>query len=300
VTPTIGLAGCGRWGANILRDLRSLGAAVIVADPRGDRRSAALESGALAAVPGPDDLPHCDGYVVATPATTHRHVSEVLLRRHAPVFVEKPPCASITEVERLVHLGKDRLFVMHKWRYHPGIGAIRDLLAQGDLGDAVVLTTIRTGPEPLPIGVDVTWHLAVHDLAIALEVWGSVPRIVRAEGTVDSEGRIVRCEAIMQFGGGARHRLVAAAACPDRTRRVELIGTVRTAVLPFAESRTVDVYSTGAGRVEVPLSDAMPLELELRAFLDHVMGGPPPKSSATDALEICGALAEIDARVRAD
>src|SRR5262245_47248432 len=85
----VGLVGCGRWGRNILRDLASLGARVVVADPSEPARRAAIAGGALAAVPAADELPEVDGLVVATPASTHAAVIEPLLPRGVPVFVEK-------------------------------------------------------------------------------------------------------------------------------------------------------------------------------------------------------------------
>ena len=91
MTLRVGLVGCGRWGANVLRDLVALGAEVTVAEPDADRRDRALSAGASRGVAAAEQLPHCDGYVVVTPAPSHREVCEHLLGRGVPVFVEKPP-----------------------------------------------------------------------------------------------------------------------------------------------------------------------------------------------------------------
>jgi predicted dehydrogenase len=37
----------------------------------------------------------------------------------------------------------------------------------------------------------------------------------------------------------------------------------------------------------------MPLLLELRAFVDHILGGPPPMSSLEDELKIMDVIVEI-------
>ena len=84
-------------------------------------------------------------------------------------------------------IGHDRLFVMHKWRYHPGIRMLAELANSGRLGTPERLETIRTGPEALPPDVDVLWHLGTHDLSIAVEILGNVAP-VRARGRSRSRG----------------------------------------------------------------------------------------------------------------
>jgi len=295
---TIGLVGCGQWGSNVLRDLRSLDVTVLVADPDARCRAWARARGATIAASTVVDLPECDGYVVVTPASTHREVCEILLDRGAPVYVEKPPCTSVTDVESLIAKAHGRLFVMHKWRYHPGVLAIRELLRRGDLGEPRMLETTRIGPQKLPPDVDVTWHLAVHDLAVALELLGSVPRVRTADGHLDRAGRLVRCRAVLDSEAGVGHHLVAAAGERDNLRRVRLLGTDRTAVLANPNATVVSVIARDGSEEAIALSSDMPLECELAAFVAHCNGGPAPKSSGVDALQICEQLALIDALVR--
>src|SRR5207248_872476 len=126
-------------------------------------------------------------------ARFHRDTCELLLERGAPVFVEKPPCTDVADVEALATMARNRLFVMHKWRYHPGIRALAELTVSGDLGTPVRLETTRTGPASLPSDVDVLWHLGTHDLSIAVEILDAVAPIREVHATRDSTGRITRC-----------------------------------------------------------------------------------------------------------
>ena len=295
---TIGVVGCGRWGANVVRDLLTLGAAVFVADPDPARREWARAQRVEGVVCEIDQLPVCDGYVVVTPASAHRTSCEALLDRGVPVFVEKPPCTSVTDVGALASSGDGRLFVMHKWRSHPGVLAMGRLLAEGALGAPVALATIRTGPELLPPDVDVAWHLGVHDLAIALELFGSVPRVRSAEGEFGPAGRLHRVHATLVVEPGVEHSLVAAAGVPDRVRELRLVGAERTAVLARPDAAVVSVTASDGTREEVALPQQLPLERLLAAFLVHCGGGPRPNSSATEALAICEQLAAIAASAR--
>ena len=43
------------------------------------------------------------------------------------------------------------------------------------------------------------------------------------------------------------------------------------------------------------ISTEMPLQRELRAFVEHLRGGPPPRSSAREAAEIVRRVSELRA-----
>src|SRR5215470_677051 len=116
MTLRVGLIGCGRWGRNILRDLRTCGAETLVVTPSEDDRVAALAGGAASVCADLGELPAVSGYVVATPSTTHAEIVERLLPAGRPIFVEKPMTTTMESAARLARLGGDRLYVMHKWR----------------------------------------------------------------------------------------------------------------------------------------------------------------------------------------
>jgi predicted dehydrogenase len=296
LTLRVGLVGCGSWGANVLRDLVALGADVTVAEPDFDRRARALANGAARGVTSAAELPQCDGYCVVTPASTHREVCEYVLARGVPVFVEKPPCTDVSAVEELVRIGGDRLFVMHKWRYHPGIRLLAELAQSGELGPLERLETIRTGPEALPPDVDVLWHLGTHDLSIAVEILGTVAPVRTAHATRDIAGRITQCRATMASDAGPQHRMTAAAGVSDRVRRVVVSGTEASAVLDHPNAPTVSVRAHD-GTQSIPLRQALPLAEELRAFLAYLTGGPAPVSDAATALVIAQRLSELQRAV---
>ncbi|MCA1636101.1 MAG: Gfo/Idh/MocA family oxidoreductase [Acidobacteria bacterium] len=128
---TVGLVGCGRWGRHILRDLVSLGCDVLVATKSAESRKYASERGASLIVDEHEQLPELDGVVVATPTDTHAAVLEAVLERGVPVYSEKPLTCDAESAARLASAAPERLFVMDKWRYHPGIERRRKLTLWG-------------------------------------------------------------------------------------------------------------------------------------------------------------------------
>ena len=98
-----------------------------------------------------------DGYVVATPTASHAAVIEELLPSEKPIFVEKPMTNDVGAARSLVERAAKRIFVMDKWRYHPGVEA---LAAANPLKD-----------------VDAIWILLPHHLAITYEILGYLPAV---------------------------------------------------------------------------------------------------------------------------
>src|SRR6266550_8490738 len=104
----VGLVGCGRWGANILRDLRSLGCSVPVVARSRASVARARDGGASAVVGDVSELSDVDGIVVATTTSSHAEVVEAVLDHGVPVFVENPLCTDADRAVRLSELGGDR------------------------------------------------------------------------------------------------------------------------------------------------------------------------------------------------
>jgi predicted dehydrogenase len=125
---------------------------------------------AALAIPDP-----VDGFIVATPTSTHAVVIEDLLGSGRPIFVEKPLADSADAARRLVAVAGERIFVMDKWRYHPGVEALRDHARSGALGEIRAVRTWRVGWGTSHRDVDPVWTLLPHDLAIAHEILGVLP-----------------------------------------------------------------------------------------------------------------------------
>jgi predicted dehydrogenase len=298
MTTRIGLIGCGRWGRLILRDLLKLGAEVEVASATEATAAFARSAGARWAgttLPDPDRL---DAWVVATPTITHAAMLERIVGTGKPIFVEKPMTADVASARRLAQAAPDRLFIMDKWRHHPGIEAMRREVAAGALGRVAAIRASRWQWSSPHLDVSPLWILTPHDLAITLHILGRLPPVAQAFAVVagrpelgttavlkDDDVQVILESGIIETG----HR-----------RRCLVVGERGTLELTDAYDEGLRVRRGAPGdaaAVEgfLPISGEMPLEAELRVFLAHVRGeGPPPHSSARDGLLIVERLAEID------
>lgn len=291
----IGLAGCGRWGRLILRDLISLGAEVAVADILETRRADALMVGAVSTHDGIEALPAVDAYVVAVPTVLHSHALEVLIPRGCPIFVEKPMTCNADDAARIVTVAPDRVFCMDKWRYHGGVLKLAELAKSGALGEVLSVRSWRLGWGNPHDDVDATWILAPHDLSIAYEILGFLPE-VRAAFGLSSDPIGTSLTGLLQDNeGGPSAVMEISASHPVNRRSVVVIGTEGAAQFGDSFDSVVRVNRPGKEPEEMPVSTEMPLLAELGAFLDHVKGGPPPKSSAAEAALFVRRIAEMRA-----
>jgi predicted dehydrogenase len=289
-TPTfdpigIGLVGCGRWGLHILRDLLALGCTVQVADSDPVARARALEAGAIAVEPVPEQLSEdVEGFVVATPTTAHAGAIHALLNRNRPIFCEKPLAADGETARRLAGDGAGRLFVMDKWRYHPGIERLGEAVRSKSFGEVVGVCTRRRQWGTLHSDVDPIWILLPHDLSVVREILGELPEIVAARGVRRGDW-VEELDAILGTRPSAMISISALSTTVERFVSV----TFEDAVLSLREVLSPNLElmrrSDAAARLEfMPIATEMPLKRELAAFVAFLRGGPPPKADVADAL----------------
>ena len=252
-------------------------------------KAAAVDGGAIGVVGSVADLPPVDGIVIATPTTTHAEIAEEALERGVPVFVEKPMTDDADDAERLAAAAPDRLFVMDKWRYHPGVELLGEIARSGELGRVVGLRTTRVGWGNPHDDVDAVWILAPHDLSISLEILGSVPP-TRSAVAVGLDGRAEGLIGVL--GEQPWLALEVSARALESRREVSLLCEDGVAVLPDGYSDHV-LVATGPEPEKRSISTELPLLRELSAFVEHLAGGPAPRSSAREGAEIVKAITEL-------
>jgi len=293
---TIGLVGCGIWGRNILRELVALDCHVVVVDPSEASRSDALRDGAMqahATLPSSDIY---DGFIVAAPATLHAEVIASLLDHQVPVFCEKPLTTDVGGAERLVKQAGDRLFVMHIWRYHPGIQRLGEIARSGELGTPYLLRTIRTNWTSPRRDTDSVWTMVPHDLSIAIAVLGDIPppRFAWAERIGD---RVTGLVGVL----GTEPALVLEVSnrYADKRREVRLHCSNAVAVLPGDDRGVIEITRSDPDNDLLAITESEsvpyqpPLRSELEVFVSHLRGGAPPPTTAHEGLQVVRAVAQL-------
>ena len=294
---SIGLIGCGRWGKYILRDLVSLGCSTWVVARSTTSIQNAKDHRAHRIVGSIAELPEdLQGYVVAVNTVYHAPVIRELLARDRPVFVEKPLSSDLGSAEELVRMAGNRLFVMDKWRHHPGIEALAVLVRSGELGKTRLIRTRRNQWGSSHQDVDPVWTLLPHDLSIVLHLLKELPAPLWAVGEQVAEDWFLSLSG--QLGADTLVFVEVSAHAPIKERGVIVSFEHGAAMMadPLADHLLLrrGPPTTGAALEKVSISTEFPLLRELRAFLAYLHGGPAPHSSAQDGLR----MVQIIARMR--
>jgi predicted dehydrogenase len=293
----VALLGCGRWGRHVLRDLHGLGAEVVVVARSDSSRRNAEEGDADQIVGSVEALPQVDGVVVSTITPAHAESIESALPLGVPIFVEKPMTDDPAAADDLANRAGDRLFVMHKWRYHPGIELLAELARSGELGGVQGVRTTRLGHGNPHADIDSIWILAPHDVSIVLELLGGIPepKAARVEHVGSHLSGLVGI-----LGESPWAVIEASVTSPLRRREVRLICSEGVAVLksPYDDHVSIlrgDPHGANDSMEEEQrtVSTEWPLVRELRAFLEHLDGGPPPRSSAAEGAAEVRAIAQL-------
>jgi len=294
--PHVVLIGCGRWGRLILRDLSALGARVTVVIPHGDQRASTFPE-AIRVVPSLSDAETADGIVIATPTSTHGDILLNCLEHDIPIYCEKPLTDSVELAQRVVDQALDRVFVMDKWRYHPAVEAMRDIVSARTFGTVLGLDTVRTQWGNPHADVDCAWILLPHDLSIALEVLGEIPRVTSSTA-ITRRDRLVQLSSSWQFTNGTSMTTVVGEDSSVSVRQIRLHCEQAVVTLDGGWSDHLEVMPLD-GPPDAPprhlfTPGPQPLLAELSAFVNHLLGGPPPKSTAREGL--ANVIAVADAR----
>lgn len=287
----IGLIGCGLWGKNILRDLLALNAEVLVVATSEKSRDEAVQQGASGAYSDLKDIANrVAGFVVATPTSTHADVLDQLLIYNKPIFVEKPLTDDVYRARRLLRYGKGKIFVMDKWRYHPGIDMLSQKVKRGELGQILLIRTCRLNWGNPHNDVDAMWILLPHDLSIVLHILGRLPPLYSTVPLVSldpSAGAVVT----LKDNKTPAVIIEISTVLPQKQRSIYVVGSKGTMLLTdgyddkliFVKGRPAELdYSLN----QIKIDQAMPLYLELQAFIGYLNGGPAPYSSLEEGVLI--------------
>lgn len=111
-----------------------------------------------------------DAVAICVPTSSHMEVALEVIQRGIHLLIEKPIALNIEEAKTLISAAEKagvKMAVGHIERFNPAIIALKEHLANHELGHVFQLDAHREGPLPVRISdVGVVIDLAVHDLDI--------------------------------------------------------------------------------------------------------------------------------------
>jgi predicted dehydrogenase len=289
---TVGVIGCGYWGPNLIRNFAEAGGAelrwVCDADARRVERMARRYPSARASTDCGELLadPRLDAVVVATPVATHYRFARRALEAGKHVLVEKPFTSSVREAEELIALAAREgltLMVDHTFLFTGAVRRIKELVANGEVGDLLYFDSVRINLGLFQHDVNVVWDLAPHDLSIMDHVVGREAVALTATGSSHIEPGIENIAYVqLRFDDSFIANFHFNWLSPVKIRRTLIAGSRKMVVYDDIEpTEKVRVYDSGVTRTERALDE----EETYKTLVSYRTGDVwVPKLDMTEAL----------------
>ena len=305
MVPRIAVVGCGYWGANHVRTLKTLGALQAVSDRNAAKAEGFAKDYDCRALDVEEVFSDADidAIVLALPPQFHTEYAIKAIENGKDILVEKPIALTVPDAELAVAAAKaaKRIFMVgHVLRFHPAFEKLLALISAGELGQIKYIHSHRLGLGKFHTENDALWDLAPHDLSMILAITGTEPSEVRGEGAALLDHLSDFAHLHMKFPNGIRSHLFASRLNPYRERRLTVVGTKAMAVFDDGErwDKKLAVYRhavwqdsgqwafTANEPTYVHVSEAMPLTRECEHFIRCIQTREEPRTNGEEAVRV--------------
>lgn len=300
----IGLLGAGRMGRNHARVFSTLRYADLVGiyDPIARSSQALAQNYEVRAFDALDELlDSVDAVSIATPTPAHFDLAAACLARGLDVFVEKPFTETLQQAEELVRMvaRTGRIVqVGHIERFNPTYSELKNVI--DGMSPLVVNFRRLSSYVGSNTDVDVILDLMIHDIDLALDLAGSEPTRIEANGFTAFSGAVDHAIVNLQFEHWPMLSLTASRVTEQKVRSVD-VTALEAYVEADLQGKSIDVHYRTVGeylhqnqrgvkyrqesvveRIHVPIAE--PLHLELDHFVDCVRTRRQPMVTAEHGL----------------
>jgi len=324
----VGVVGCGYWGPNLMRNLRSLPECKlkVMCDLNVDRirhlRTLYPE------VEGETDFTKIvnrsdlDAVVIATSVRVHYPMAKACLQAGKHTLIEKPMAASTAECEELIEIAERKglvLMVGHTFLYSAAVRKIKEIVDNRDIGDLRYISARRLNLGLFQKDINVAWDLAPHDVSIILHIMQELPQSVNCRGSAHITGGIEDVTSMsLQFSRERSAIIHSSWHDPRKVREMTIVGSKRMIVYddiaPQEKIKVFDVrverpphYDTFAefhyayhyGDTYCPyIKQDEPLKTECQHFIKCILEGIVPLTSGRAGLEVVRILEASSASLK--
>lgn len=312
----VGVAGCGYWGPNLIRNFRSLSDCQLklICDLNTSRLQHLKRL--YPGVQTGTDYSHMlnganlDAVVIATNVQSHFPMAKAALLAGKHTFIEKPMATSAEHCEELVDIAKRNGLILmtgHTFLYSPVVKKIKEIISAGDIGEIRYICARRLNLGLFQKDINVTWDLAPHDISIILHILDELPVTVNCRGsahiTPGIEDVTTTCLTFSRQRSAIIHN---SWIDPRKIREMTIVGSKRMIVYddvePLEKIRIFDTrverpphydtfgefqYAYHYGDMYAPyVKQEEPLKSECQHFLDSITNGTSPLSCGERGMEL--------------
>ncbi len=247
------------------------------------------------------------GYVIATPPTSHAKLAKLLISNHKAVLVEKPLCLNLSDSEeiksQLIEF-KGKLIVGHLMLFHPAIVKIKKIIEEGVIGNIRYIYSNRLNLGRVRKEENVFWSFAPHDISIFQYFSNSFPSSVISHGG-DFLQKNIQDTTItyLKYPNGIQGHIYVSWLHPFKEHRLVIIGSKGS--LHFEDSLSAkpllfyendislvnnqkNIKNTLPQKIEYDVT--LPLENELKYFIKIIKGEDITIASIDEGIDVINIL----------
>lgn len=304
---SIGLAGLGYWGKNILRNLHELGVLHSACDANENTIAAhkknypdvsfttqfsdLLEDKELRAI------------AISAPAVMHYDMVKKALYAGKDIYVEKPLSLTVCESQELVAIAEKEgriLMVGHILQYHPAVLKLKEMIDSGELGKVEYIYSNRLSIGKLRTEENILWSFAPHDISVILMLLEEEPISVNSFGGAYLTKDIYDTTmTTLEFKNGVKGHIFVSWLHPFKEQKLVVVGSKAMAVFDDVSKEKLFLYphkiDWKEGKIPVaqkadyqviPVDKAEPLKAELEHFISCVRDRKRPKTDGAEGVRV--------------
>jgi predicted dehydrogenase len=315
-TIRVGVAGCGYWGPNLIRNLRQMPDCELrlICDSSQSRLNhmRRMHPGVPTTTQFEDLLndPEIDAVLISTPVHTHYDMAKACLYAAQHTFIGKPMARTRAEAEELVSLAERQervLMVGHTFLFSPAVRRMKEIIDAGDIGEVQYVAARRLNLGLFQKDINVAWDLAPHDISILLYLLEDLPVSVSCQGSSHVTRGIE--DVTMMYLTFRKNRCAFVHNSwldPKKVRQMTVVGSkrmivyddtepleklkiydARVEVPPHYDSFAEFTYSYHYGDAYVPyIKQDEPLKLECAHFLECIRENRVPIANGRLGMEV--------------
>ena len=302
----IAVIGCGYWGKNLVRNFYELGALAAVCDPIETVAKTFSETYGVPAKSWKEilDDPSIHGVILAVPVPLHAKLCIEALEAGKDVFVEKPLALTKNEglsVKETLQKTSQILLVGHLLQYHPAVEIVKNLLADGTIGNLKYVRSHRFNFGKIRADENVLWSFAPHDFSVIHSLAQSGIASISAHGQYCFGDKIAdRVDVHIAYASGVRAEVCTSWVHPFKEHKMVIGCTegmlVFDDVLPPEQKLKLyrHVYARNGQSVitekadpeDIPLPSSEPLKIECQHFIDCMQSRQQPRTNIDEGLAV--------------
>ncbi len=316
----VAVIGCGYWGPNLIRNFRSLPAVKVktVCD-LNDRRLADMKRlyTDIETVKDVDTVLNdsdIHAVAIATPVSSHFPLAKQSLLAGKHTFIEKPMASSSAQCKELIDIAQRNgltLAVGHTFLYSAPVTKIKEIIARGEIGDVLYISSRRLNLGLFQKDINVSWDLAPHDISIILYVMNEPPLSVNCQGKAHFAAGIEDVTTMtLNFSNGGFATIHNSWLDPSKVREMTFVGSMKMILYndnepleklkiydkrveqpPYYDTFADFHYSYHYGDIYTPyIKQVEPLKVECQHFIDCIENKTEPLTGGTLGMQVVNIL----------